>query len=166
MPSTRAQRRGMAAARPQLHPTSEPKAYAIGVAGPPPGRTLAWVIGGSVASTALLSTLAGGLVGPGVLVVMILFWALNPPRGVVVTSNSAVVMKRSMFNGKPTTVLEVAHLASAATPSTDRSGPWLAHQLGAERVWLTRKEAACMVEAAVAQGSQGVQPVAVEASNP
>jgi hypothetical protein len=114
------------------------------------------VVGGAVATTVAVSALAGTFVGPGVIAVMAVFWALDPPRGVVVTSNSVTVMKRSMLTGKPTTVVEVAHLASALAPPASRSGPWSAHDLGRERVWLTRTEAARMV-AAVGQVSSAVQ---------
>lgn len=162
MPSARARRRALASARPQLHPTSEPLEYALGVGGPPPGRTLLLVLGGAVGVTALLSTLAGTLVGPGFIVVALTFWGLNPPRGVVVTSNSVTVMKRSMLHGRPTTALGVAALTTALEPPGARSGRWASHAFGDEVVWLTKKEAERTVAAvrslATTQPAKPAQP--------
>jgi len=147
MPSDRARRKSIEAARPQLHPTSQPLAYAIGVGGPSPGRTLGLVLGGAVAVTVALSALTGGFVAPGMVAVVAVFWAVNPPRGLVVTTNGVAVMKRSMLTGKPTEMRLLAPLAALATP-VQRSGPWSAYGVGPEEVWLTRKEAALATAAA------------------
>ena len=146
MPSTR-QRRALEAARPKLHPTSHPLAYALAVSGPRPGRTAVLVIVTAIAVTVALSATSGQFAGPGWLFGCT-FWAFNPPRGVVATSNSVVVMGRSMLNGKPTDVRAVVGIDALLAPAVAKSGSWRAHQLGDELVWMTRKEAAGVVDAA------------------
>lgn len=147
MPSARAQRKALDSARSKLHPTSEPLAYALAVGGPQPLRTLLLVIGAAVAAIVMLSTLLGALAGPGWLF-FLSFWAFNPPRAVITTTNSAVVMGRSMFNARPTDVRAVVGVDALLQPSGATSGPWHSYRLGEEVVWMTRRQAAIAVDAA------------------
>ena len=146
MPSTR-QRRALEAARPKLHPTSHPLAYGLAVSGPRPLRTVVLVITAAVGATVVLSALSGQFAGPGWLFGLT-FWAFNPPRAVITTSNSVVVMGRSMINGKPTDVRAVVGVDALLAPPIATSGSWRAHRLGDEVVWMTRKEGAGVVDAA------------------
>ena len=147
MSSARAQRRVLEAARPKLHPTSQPLAYALAVGGPRPARTAVLVVVTAVAATVALSVLSGRFAGPGWLFGLT-FWAFNPPRAVIATTNSVVVMGRSMLHGKPTDVRAVVGIDAALAPPIARSGSWRAHRLGDEVVWMTGKESAGVVDAA------------------
>ncbi len=147
MPSTRARKKALDAARPQLHPTSQPLAYGLAVAGPPPMRTVLLLAGAGVAGAVALTALAGGFVGPGWLF-FLTFWAFNPPRAVIATSNSVVVMRRSMLNGRPSDVRTVVAVDALLAPPVASSGAWSCYRLGDEVVWMTRKEAATVVDAA------------------
>ena len=147
MPNARAQRRVLEAARPKLHPTSQPLASALAVGGPRPARTVVLVLAAAAGATALLTVLSGQFAGPGWLFGLT-FWAFNPPRAVITTTNSVVVMGRSMVHGKPTDVRAVVGIDALLAPAIATSGSWRAHQLGDEVVWMTRKEAAKVIDAA------------------
>jgi hypothetical protein len=91
--------------------------------------------------------MTGAIAGPGVLF-FVTFSAFNPPRAVITTSNCVVVMSRSYLHGRPTDVRAVAAVTELLVPAGDTSGPWRAHRLGDEMVWMTDKQAAKVVDAA------------------
>jgi hypothetical protein len=112
--------------------------YANGVSGPYPTNTILLLVLSAVGITVILSLLAGTLVGPGVIAVLLVYWAFNPPRAVVVSDRGVVLFKRSMWTGKPTRV--IALLSTAALQSPRTRGGYAQVLLGPERVWFTKRE--------------------------
>jgi hypothetical protein len=147
MLSARAERRAIRAARPKLHPTSAPLAYGLAVGGPSPMRTVVVLVIAAVAVAVALSAMTGAIAGPGILF-FVTFSAFNPARAVITTTNSVVVMSRSVLHGRPTDVRAVVPVTELLAPAGETSGPWRAYRLGDETVWMTDKHAAKVVEAA------------------
>jgi hypothetical protein len=121
--------------------------YGFGVIGPDPQRSWLMVIGAAIGVAVILGLLLGALVVPGWLGIGILRLAINNPRGVGIADEGVVVTRESVWNARPTSIVVLLPLDSlfaqiGATKSHVRL------QLGAEQVWLRRKEHEILVAAA------------------
>jgi hypothetical protein len=115
--------------------------YCIAVDGPPPARTLGWITAGAVALVGLVLLMTGILVVPGLLLVVVVFWSINRPRGVVVTSDGVALVRRSRLSNLPRPpVIMLPHNVFLA-PSY-KSGPWRGFLVGSKVVWMTNQWAA------------------------
>jgi hypothetical protein len=121
--------------------------YGFGVVGPDPQRSWFLIVGAAIGIGVMLSLLVGGLVIPGGIGIAILRLAINNPRGVGVADQGVIVTRESVWNASPTRIEVLLPLDSlfaqiGATKSHVRL------QLGAEQVWLRRKEHEILVAAA------------------
>jgi hypothetical protein len=120
--------------------------YGFGVVGPDPQRSWLMVIGAAVGIAVILGFLLGALVVPGWVGIGILRLAINNPRGVGVADEGVIVTRESVWNARPVSIVVLLPLDSllaqiGATKSHVRL------QLGAEQVWLRRKEYEILVAA-------------------
>jgi hypothetical protein len=120
-----------------LEPGTAVRRYANGVTGPYPTTTILLLVLSAVGITVVLSLLVGTLVGPGIIAVLLVYWAFNPPRAIAVTDRGVVLFKRSMWSGKPTHV--VALLSTEALHSAQTRGGYVRVLLGPEAVWFTKR---------------------------
>lgn len=128
-----------------LEPGTTVRRYANGVTGPYPTNTILVLVLFAVGITVALSLLAGSLFGPGVIAVLLVYWAFNPPRAVAVSDRGVVLLKRSMWTGKPTHVM--ALLLTDALQSPEERGAYVQVLLGPEAVWFTKREWAALAGA-------------------
>jgi hypothetical protein len=96
------------------------------------------LLAAAIGITVVLSLLLGSLVGPGLIVVLIVYWAFNPPRAVAVSDRGVVLMKRSLWTGKPTQVMGL--LPHDVLESPQERGGYVEVLVGPERIWLSKKE--------------------------
>ncbi|HTD49695.1 MAG TPA: hypothetical protein VK771_03800, partial [Acidimicrobiia bacterium] len=121
--------------------------YGFGVTGPDPQRSLLWMIGGAVGFCVVLAVLTGIILFPGLLGIAVARWVINTPRVVAVADEGIVVTKESPVDARPREILgrfplDQIFVVIAKTTSH------VCLQLGAERVWLRRKEHDILVSAA------------------
>lgn len=108
--------------------------HAPGYAGPHPYLTAAGIIGAVLLMALLTGRLLGGIP------IILAGYAINKPRGVVLTDRGFTVFKRSIFLGKLTEPMATL----PATALTVEGGPkqmgYLRIPLAAERVWIREKD--------------------------
>ena len=121
--------------------------YGFGVVGPDPQRSWLIIIGGAVGVAVILGVLLHVLVIPGWVAIGILRLVINNPRGVGVADQGVVVTRESVWNASPTSIVVLLPLdALSAQIGATKSHVRL--QLGAEQIWLRRKEYEILVAAA------------------
>lgn len=121
--------------------------YGFGVVGPDPQRSWLIVVGAAIGVAVFLGLLVGALVVPGWVGIGILRLAINNPRGVGVADEGVVVTRESVWNASPTSIVVLLPLdALSAQVGATKSHVRL--QLGAEQIWLRRKEHEILVAAA------------------
>jgi hypothetical protein len=121
-----------------LEPGTTVRRYANGVSGPYPTNTMLSLVAAAIGITIVLSLLVGTLVGPGLLVVILVYWAFNPPRSIAVSDRGVVLLKRSIWTGKPTNVMGL--LPHDVLDSPKERGGYVQVLVGPESVWLSKKE--------------------------
>jgi hypothetical protein len=146
-PSAARRAKGVAKTQTLLAGQGTCRMYGFGVVGPDPQRSWFVVVGAAIGIGVILSLLVGALVVPGWVGIGILRLAINNPRGVAVADEGVVVTRESVWNARPTRIEALLPLDSlfaqiGATKSHVRL------QLGAEQVWLRRKEHEILVAAA------------------
>lgn len=120
--------------------SGEPVDYALGGGGRWPPTQLAWmVIGGLVGLSVLLSLLLGGLTVVGVLPALAVYFALNNPRGVVVTTTGVASMSCSFLNGRPNRLLAWDARAALNTEHGSASG-YTRIAIGQDAVWVKTRD--------------------------
>jgi hypothetical protein len=120
--------------------------YAFGVTGPEPRRSWWFIVGGLIAVCVVIAVTTGRLIAPGILGVGLLRLAVNTPRGVGVADEGVVVTRESFWNARPVSIVVLLSLdALFAQVGATKSHVRL--QLGAEQIWLRRKEHEILVAA-------------------
>ena len=143
--SARSRKKRSSDAERLLEPGTTVRRFANGVTGPYPTNTILLLVVGAVAVTVVLSVLLGSLVGPGFLVLILVYWAFNPPRSVAVSDRGVVLLKRSLWTGKPTAVIGL--LPHSVLDAAQERGGYMHVLIGPESVWLTKKEWAALAGA-------------------
>jgi hypothetical protein len=133
--------------------------YGFGVVGPEPQRSWLLIVAAAVGVAVVFGLLLGELVFPGWVGIGILRLVINNPRGVGVADQGVIVTRESVWNAAPTRIVvllphDVLLAQSGATKSHVRL------QLGAEQVWLRRKEYDILL-AARATVAQHTAPVSL-----
>jgi hypothetical protein len=143
--SDRSRKKRAGDAQKMLEPGTAVRRFANGVTGPYPTNTILLLVLSAVGITVVLSLLFGSVVGPGVIAVLLVYWAFNPPRALAVTDRGVVLFKRSMWTGKPTHVISL--LSPGALQSAQTRGGYVQVLLGPETVWFTKREWAALAGA-------------------
>jgi hypothetical protein len=113
--------------------------YGFGVVGPDPQRSLLWTIGAVVGGCVVVAVLTGVVVFPGILVLAVLRWMLNTPRGVAVADQGIATTKVSVWNASPTEIVAQLPLEQIFAV-VNQTKTHVCVQLGNDQVWLRRKE--------------------------
>lgn len=140
--SEKSRKKRAADAQRLLEPGTTVRRYANGVTGPYPTNTILLILLAAIGITVVLSVLVGSIVGPGVLVGLLVYWAFNPPRSVAVSDRGVVLLKRSLWTGKPTDVMGL--LPPGVLDSPQDRGGYVQVLVGPERIWLSKKEWAAL----------------------
>jgi hypothetical protein len=113
-----------------------PIEYAIGGGGSAPPRVIGmWVVGGGVAFCVAVSLLVHGVVIVGALPMLAVYFAINEPRGVLLTERGAALFKSSFLNGQPSSLLALDASTALGRPVSRRAGSTRI-QIGNQLVWL------------------------------
>jgi hypothetical protein len=112
--------------------------YAIGVIGPDPRRTSAFVVMVLAVAIALSFVILGVIIIPGVLLIAAIFGAIDRPASVVVTNRGVAVLARSEFNGRPRKLLAILPQNVLADRTVLRSGAYV--HLPDFHIWFRKKE--------------------------
>ena len=129
----------------QLLGASTPvRGYGQAVAGPSPTQTITVLLLGAAVFAVVVSVAVGGFVAPGFLVLLLVCWAINPPRAVALTDDSVVLLKRSRLSAKPTAVIGRFPLDALST--VDPNGSYSKFELGNDKVWISKKEYAGLTD--------------------
>src|SRR6478609_3241263 len=104
--SERARRKGIANTQKLLGQGTVHR-YAVAIGGPYP-TTVRWgALGIWLVLTILSSAAAGGFVAPGIAVILIALWAINPPRAVAVSDQGLLLVRRSLWTARPDAILSM-----------------------------------------------------------
>ena len=122
--------------------------YALGGAGGLPPSLLRWgLLGGWLVVTLVLSVLLKTFVAVGVLPMIAIYFAVNKPRGVLLSDRGLASLRCGFFNGRPTGLLGLAPLTALDLRIEARSGSTKL-QIGDDQVWLADKDLARFLDAA------------------
>lgn len=97
--------KGVKATEALLGPSQPALGYGIGLVGPNPKLTRLYIFGGWATLLLLALVIRSGILVPGFLVAWVIYSAIDAPVGVAITPGGVVVLKRSVWNGKPTRVI-------------------------------------------------------------
>jgi len=134
----RTRNKGLQASQKLLGSTTRAIAYGIGLIGPDPRATTAFIVVGAVVLVLLFVFVAGAIVIPGVLALALIYYAIDQPTAVVVTSTGLAILTRSVVSGRPKKLLFVVPLGVFADSEVRTSRGFV--ELPAERVWLRKRE--------------------------
>jgi hypothetical protein len=134
--SKRTRDKHAASAAKLLPPGSNIRAYVVG-RGHARMATGALVAGAIFLAAFVVALLLGYVLIPGVLLLIFVIYQVRPPRSVVVSDQGLAVLGRSMWTGRPSSVVALLPLAPLSSP-TPKGKVTLA--LGPERITLTRAE--------------------------
>jgi len=114
------------------------RGYGQAVEGPSPAQTITVLLLGAVVFALVVSLAVGGFVAPGFLVLLFVYWAINPPRAVALTDDSVVLLKRSRLTAKPTAV--IGRFPLDVLTSVGPNGSYWRFLMGSDNVWVSKKE--------------------------
>jgi len=134
----RTRKKGLHASQELLGSSTRAIAYGIGLIGPDPRTTIAFIVVGAIVLVLLFVFVAGAIVIPGVLALALIYYAIDQPTAVVVTSTGIAIITRSVVTGRPKRLLFIIPLDVLAGSQVRTSRSFL--ELPAERVWLRKKE--------------------------
>lgn len=148
--TSRIERKGVAAVRKHLNLAGETVAYSPARSGSAPAATIGLVLGAILALDIVLVVSTGVLVGGlGVFLLgTLLINAFNPPRAVVVTSDSVAVVEGGLFRPvrSDSRVTNVPHAAFLMEPAR-RNGWFSGFPVNSGLVWMTSKQARPIADA-------------------
>ncbi len=122
--------------------------YALGGAGGLPPSLLRWALGaGWLALTLVLSVLLQTFVSVGFLPMIAIYFAVNKPRGVILSDRGLASLRCGFFNGRPTGLLGLAPLTALDQRIDARSGSTKL-QIGDDQTWLADKDLARFLDLA------------------
>jgi hypothetical protein len=123
---------------------AQPLDYALGGAGQLPPRLLSLaLLGGWVVLTVLLSVVLQSIVVVGFLPMLVLFFLLNKPRGVLLTDRGVALLKCGILNGRPTDLISVDSVEALQRRAETRGGSTKIDVAG-RPVWVRDKDLAAM----------------------
>jgi hypothetical protein len=132
--------------------------YSLGGAGGLPPTLLRWAFAGVwVALTIVLSVLLQTFAAVGVLPMIALFFAVNKPRGVLLTDRGMASLRCGFLNGRPTSLLGLAALTALDQRIERRSGSTKL-QIGDDQVWLRDADLGRFIDVAPRPASGPVPP--------
>ena len=156
-PSARTRKKSAASAARQLEPGVVVREYVVGRANArmTAGATVALIVFAVVFVAALL---AGRLIFPGLLLVLIVYNSALPPRGVVVADQGLALLERSFWNGRPKRVLARLSFTALDPLATQLKGSKSVVPLATDRVTFSRKEYERLTAAANVVARTGAAP--------
>ena len=114
---------------------------------------LRWgLLGGWLVVTLVLSVLLKTFVAVGVLPMIAIYFAVNKPRGVLLSDRGLASLRCGFFNGRPTGLLGLAPLTALDLRIEARSGSTKL-QIGDDQTWLADKDLARFLDLAPRPGS-------------
>jgi hypothetical protein len=145
-PNAKRRRKSVAKAQQLLGARGTCRMYGFGVVGPDPQRSLLIMIGAVVGTCVVVAALTGAIVFPGILVIAVVRWLMNTPRGVAVADQGIAVTKESLWNASPSDVVAQLPLEQIFVV-VSQTKTHVCVQLGNDQVWLRRKEHEILVAA-------------------
>jgi hypothetical protein len=130
----------------KLLPDTRVRGYAVGRTGVNPVVAVSVVLGGAAAFNLFLFALTGAFIFPGVLAALVIQHFISPPCGVVVADQGVALMKRSLWNGRPSEVTAV--MAHGYVHPVEEALGRVKMTVGHEDVWMTKGEERLLREAA------------------
>lgn len=125
-----------------------PLDYALGGGGGMAPTRLRWVVfGGWLAVAVSLSLVLDTPIAVGLLPTIAIYFAVNKPRGVLLTDHGLASLQCGFFNGRPTQVLGLDGLASL-DQRVAVEGTSTRLQVGPDQVWLHNKDLKRFLEVA------------------
>ena len=135
--------------------------YALGGAGGLPPSLLRWgLFGGWLVVTLVLSVLLKTFVAVGFLPMIAIYFAVNKPRGVLLSDRGLASLRCGFFNGRPTGLLGLAPLTALDQRIEARSGSTKL-QIGDDQTWLADKDLARFLDLAPRPGGPLTAPPGV-----
>lgn len=123
----------------QLLPGAQVYQYVVGRGGPNPVYLSLGLIGIWLALIVVIAILTGLVVIPGILLFLLIQYALNPPQALVSCDRGFALVNRSLWNGKPTSVRGLAAPGSAM-PTRQEAGQFRIQLTGGPHIWLSKRE--------------------------
>jgi hypothetical protein len=138
-PSARSRKKAAASAARLLDPDVVVREYVVGRAHArmTSGATVALVV---FAVAFVVALLAGQLILPGALLLLIIYNSVVPPRGIVVADHGLALFARSFWNGRPSKVLALLPFTALDPYKTQVKGSKVTISLANDQVTLSRKE--------------------------
>jgi hypothetical protein len=146
--SGRNKRKHITKAMTMLPAGATPLDYALGGGGGMAPARLRWLmLGGWVALTVVLSLALRTFVAAGVLPVLAVWFAVNQPRGVLLSDHGLASFRCGFFNGRPDQLMGIDGLLSLdQRVASDGSSTKL--RIGDDEVWLSHKDLARFLDVA------------------
>jgi len=146
--SARSKRKHVTKAMTMLPAGATPLDYAVGGAGGMPPARLRWVmVGGWVIVTVVLSLALKTFVVVGVLPMIAVYFAVNKPRGVLLSDHGLASFRCGFVNGRPTQLLGLDGLLSL-DKRVGVEGASTKLRVGDDQVWLTNRDLARFLDVA------------------
>jgi hypothetical protein len=134
---------------------AEPLAYAAAVSGPDPRKTIGLIIGGAIVLDIVLAASAHIAFGPGALIIVVLmlvYSAIDKPRAVVVSDRGVAVVGRSAWSGRSHEILSICASAEWLEPAIVQRGSYV--EIPTHKLWIRRKEYESLRNALLVPGSR------------
>jgi hypothetical protein len=146
--SARSKRKHVTKAMTMLPAGATPLDYAVGGAGGMPPARLRWVmVGGWVIVTVVLSLALKTFVAVGALPMIAVYFAVNKPRGVLLSDHGLASFRCGFVNGRPTQLLGLDGLLSL-DKRVGVEGASTKLRVGDDEVWLTNRDLARFLDVA------------------
>ena len=127
---------------------ARPLDYALGGAGGLPPTALRWaLLAGWIGLTLVLSLALRTFAAVGVLPMLAMYFALNRPRGVLLSDRGLASLKCGFFNGRPTELAGLGPLTSLDRRLAGQANSTKL-QIGADEVWVADKDLARFLDEA------------------
>lgn len=140
--SQRNRRKHITKAMTMLPAGTNPLDYAVGGGGSAPPRLLGLAtIGGAAALSVLASMLLHSVTIIGALPMLAVYFAINKPRGVLLSDRGLALFTCGFLNGRPNQLLGTTDLTPLAGGSSPRAGS-LHLSMGEHPVWLPERDVA------------------------
>jgi hypothetical protein len=101
------------------------------------------LLGGWITITVVLSALLQGFAAVGGLPMLAIFFAVNNPRGVLLTDRGVALLKCGFLNGRPTDLVSV-EVPEALTHTTEQQAGATRVHIGGHHIWVRDKDLAML----------------------
>jgi len=115
---------------------ARPIDYAVANAGSMPSRQLSWLLlGGWLAVSVVLSAATGAPFIIGGLPLLAVYYAINQPRGLLLTDHGIALLQCGFLNGRPNLLVSLNHASMLTQRGETRAGATHV-RLGNDLVWV------------------------------